>query len=166
METSCAFHIYYAYLEWALHKISMLSALLHEKEEAIVYSLREAVCLQHNSLPSQGGLCTRLRKVALNWNTHNIQMEHAEGTHSRASPLQESHSAGLGRGPGNCSMTNKHIRWVLWVGVQRPQVEQYLFRSLSSLGVTIANSDTSSFSISSLTTPHLALYLNVGCYCH
>ena len=36
METSCAFHIYYAYLEWALHKIPMLSALLHEKEEAII----------------------------------------------------------------------------------------------------------------------------------
>lgn len=36
METSRAFHIYYAYVEWALYKISMLSALLHEKEEAII----------------------------------------------------------------------------------------------------------------------------------
>ena len=67
----------------ALHEISMLSARLQEKEEAIIQGLREAVCLQHNSLLGQGGLCTRLRKVALNWNAHNIQMEHAKGTHSQ-----------------------------------------------------------------------------------
>lgn len=47
----------------ALHKISMLSALLHEKENTIFFQYpRVAICLQQGSLVSQGCLCLLLRK--------------------------------------------------------------------------------------------------------